>query len=240
MGVFDMFRPTQQVTVAPPANPMAQQNPGAGAPPPPAGQAANAPPPAPAEPANALDTFSSLWQNDPNAAPTADPFAAPLFNTDAGKIHEAAGKMNFLGQVSPELVTKALSGDGQALLDVINIVGQKTLAAATQLNTATVENGSAKATKRILDALPGRVKQITLDGMAPENPALSHPAAQPILQLARERIKMKNPNMTAAQIQTMAEKYVTDFAGTIAKPTAEEVANEASASGGEDWDKFLG
>lgn len=242
MGMFDsvanMFRPTQQVSMAPvqvaPGSNMPVANPGAtaGAP-----QAGTSQPTAGTPPANPLDAFTPLWQNDPNAAPTADPFSTPLFNTDPAKIQEAAGKMDFLASVPQDVMAKAMGGnDPAAFMQVMNFVAQKTLATAAQLSTATVEQGASRSNQRMLSALPGRVKQIQLDAMQPENPALQHPAAQPFLQMARTQLQMKNPGMSAQEIQKRAEQYVSDFSSAMMQP-AQDASSQGA--GGDDWDRFL-
>lgn len=233
-SIANMFRPVQQVTVAP-AAPLAQQNPGAAAPIPPAGTSL----PTPAEPANPLDDLTALWQNDPNAAPNVDPLSTPLFKTDPAAIQAAASKVDFLSQIPQNLMAKAMSGqDPASFLQVLNAVAQRTLATATQLNAATQEQATTRNNQRILDALPGRVKKIQLDSMVPDNPALQHPASQPLLQLVRSQLQMKNPNMSAAQLNKRAEEVLVGYASQIAGPSPSEQATAQAQAGGTDWDNW--
>lgn len=231
MGVLDsvanIFRPVQQVS-------MGQPNPGAAAQPPAAGT--SQPTAAPAEPANPLDQLTALWQNDPNAAPNVDPLSTPLFKTDPAAIQAAASKIDFLAQIPQDLMAKAMSGqDPAAFLQVLNGVAQRTLATATQLNAATQEQATTRNNERILNALPGKVKQIQLDAMLPDNPALQHPASQPLLQLVRSQLQMKNPNMSAEQINRRAEETLVGYANQIVAPTQAETA---ARSQGTDWDSW--
>jgi len=204
--------PQQTIQQAPqpaPA-PLAQQNPGAV---PPA-----APVAAPAAEPNPMDTLQNIWQAPPNApAPQADPFATPLLNSDPAKLQAAAAKIDFTAGIAPELMQKAMSGqDPQAFLQVLNHVGQRSLVTAAQLSTGMVENATRANNSRIMEALPNHVNSIQLSQMAPENPALAHPAAQPLLQLARAQIKANNPDLTPAQINQRAEQYLTGFGQAIA------------------------
>lgn len=234
-SIANMFRPTQQVTVAPSSQPMGQANPGAAAQVPAAGT--SLPTTQQAEASNPLDNFTDLWKNDPAAAQTADPFSTPLFTNDPTKLHEAASKMDFMAAIPRELMDKAMAGgDPAALMQIMNAVAQRTLAAATQLSTATAEQGAQRSTQRLLTALPDRVKQIQLDQMQPENPALSHAAAQPFLHMARAQIKMKNPTLSAAEIQKQAESYVSEFANSLMGGPEATASQQQS---GEDWDRFL-
>ena len=235
--VANMFRPVQQVTMAPqPQGPMQVQNPGAGAPVPPSGTAQpNTEAPAP----NPLDELGALWQTDPKSTPAVDPFSTPLFNTDPAKIAAAAGKIDFVSQLPPDLVAKAMSGtDPQAFMQVINAVAQRSLATSTQLNAATLEQATTRNNERVMQALPGRIKQHTLDNLQSENPVLQHPASQPFLQMTRAQLQMKNPNMPAAEINRRAEAALMGFASQLAAPAPSQ--EEVRASQGTDWDVWAG
>lgn len=238
----NMFRPSQQVTINPASydrgSPMQQANPGAAAVVPPAGTSQN---PIQPEPVNPLDEISALWQNDPNLKQAVDPMSTPLFNTDSAAISAAAGKIDFLGQIPPEMLAKAMQGgDPQAFLQVMNAVAQRAVATSTQLNAATIEQATTRNNARITQALPDRMKRIQLDSMVSENPVLAHPASQPFLQMTRAQLQMKNPGMSAAEINRRAESALMGFASTLAAPTATEQAASKAATGGTDWDAWAG
>lgn len=223
-SVADMFRPVQAVTM-PLAN--QQQLPAAGA------SAPVTPQPVP----NALDEFTPLWQNDPNMQRPVDPMAAPLFQTDPAKIAAAAGKMDLVGAIDPDLMTKAMSGqDPNAFANVLNQVAQRTLATSAQLNAATIEQATSRNNARISDSLPGRVKQIQLDALQADNPALQHPASQPLLQLVRAQVQMKNPGMSAVEINQQAERALLGFANQVVTAPQEAAIQQATA--GTDWDTW--
>jgi hypothetical protein len=232
-SIANMFRPVQQVQ-------MAQPNPGAGAPPPPAGTSAPIQQAAPEPAPNPLDEMASLWQTDPKSPPPVDPFATPLLNTDPAKIAEAAGKMSFTGGVSQELLTKAMSGqDPAAFMQVLNAVAQRAVATSAQINASTIEQATARNNDRFQQALPSRVRQIQLDSMQSENPVLQHSASQPLLQLVRSQLQMKAPPGTsAAEINRRAEAYLTGFAGALTAPTADATAAANKVAGGTDWDTW--
>lgn len=234
-SIANMFRPTQQVTVAPSSQPMSQVNPGAAAQPPQSGTSQQI---TPQPPANPLDEFTGLWQNDPNAQRVVDPLSTPLFNTDPAAIAAAASKLDLVGQMPPELMAKAMSGqDPAAFIQVLNAVAQRTLATATQLNAATIEQATTRNNARIQDALPSRMKDIQLQSMQSEHPALQHPASQPFLQLVRSQVKMKNPGMSAADINAQAERALLGFANQLVAPAQTE-ATRAAEAGGTDWDAW--
>lgn len=227
-SVANMFRPTTQVT------PMGQQNPGAAAPPPVSGTSAAT---TEAAPVNPMDEFTPLWQTDPNAKPPVDPLASPLFNTDPAKIAAAAAKLDFTGQLPPELLQKAMSGnDPQAFMQVLNAVAQRTLATSTQLNAATIESATTRNNERIQQTLPTHMKRLQLDSLQSDNPVLQHPASQPFLQLVRSQVQMKNPGMSAQEINAQAERALMGFASQLTAP-AQATADKA-ATAGTDWEAW--
>jgi hypothetical protein len=237
-SVADIFRPTTQVTMAPPPHqPMSQPNPGANpdAVPPP-GSAQNQP----GEPANPLDNFSKIWET-PTPEANTDPFATPLLNSDPAQIREAAGKMNFTQGISQEQVSKALGGDVGAFMQVLNKVVQNSTAVQAQLSTATVERAIGANNGRVFQALPSKVRDVQLAGLTPENPVLQHPAAQPMLHMMRGQIAANNPGMSAADVNKQAEQFLGAFATQFQAP-AQQAAQQAQASRDPenyDWSNFL-
>lgn len=244
-NIANMFRPTQQVTVAaPPPAPMAQTNPGAAGNAPVPASGAAAPNAAPAVDPNSLDAFADVWKTPPQDQQPQDPFAAPLLGTDPNKITQAAAKMDMTRGISPEMIQKAMSGqDPQAFMAVMNQVAQNTLATATQITTATTEHAHRANNQRMLQALPDRIKQTQLDNIQSENPVLQHAAVQPMLKLARQQIKMNNPGMSAEAINRQAEAMMSAFATALVQPSQQQQQQQLADANGEgfDWDaSFLG
>lgn len=231
-SVADIFRPVQQVT-------MSQQNPGANpAATPPAGTSQPTTPAAPAP--NPLDEMKALWQTDPNAKPPVDPLSTPMLNSDPNKIREAAGKIDFMSAVPQDMMQRALQGnDPKALFEVMNAVSQQTLAMATQLSAASAEASARTATQRMLDALPGKVKDVQLRESRPENPILQHEAAQPLLDLARNQLRAKNPGMSVQDINSKVEAMFTSFAESMVGQKKQTEQANLPADTSADWSRFL-
>lgn len=231
-NIANMFRHVQATV------PMGQQNPGAAEGAPPAGTAQpNTEPPPQADP---LDAMKAVWQTDPNAKPPADPLAGSLFNTDPAKIREAASKMDFTANIPQDLMQKVLAGgDTAAIVQMMNTVAQNALATATQLTTATVEQGAAKSQQRMLQALPGKVRDIQLQDMTPENPVLQHEAVQPMLNMVRSQLRMQNPNMPPAEVSRRAEEYMLATASALTGSVAPAPKVDPNAPSSQNWDIFL-
>ena len=192
--------------------------------------------------ANPLDAFKDIWKPaEPNkdAAPT-NSFA----NIDPAKIMEAAGKVNFTQSITPELMQKInAGGEGamQAMLEAMNKVGQASFAQAMQASIAINNRSLAEARQQFSSELPGMFKRQALsDSLRTENPAFSHPAAQPILEALQTQLTQKYPNATSGELAQMARDYLANF-NAAANPTKESSAQQQSQQSTEpDWEKFMG
>lgn len=192
------------------------------------------------QPSNPLDVMAALMQNDPNVQRPVDPLAAPLLQTDVAKLRQAAGGMNLVGQIDPALMQKAMSGtDPVAFAQVLNLAAQSAVVTSAQLSAATVEQATNRNNQRMLQVIPNQIKQAQIDSGVSENPALAHPAAQPFLHMVRSQIQMKNPGMSAAEINRQAETVISGFAESVTTAPQEAVRQQTETQG-TDWDKWAG
>lgn len=230
MSVFSrMFQNVQQVQQVPqppqpnPNNPLNPQQPSyppsypAGQQPQPQNQQQPQPqnqPPAP--PSNPLDVFKDVWQTSPQQQQQTDPLAGPLFQADPTKLAQAAGQIDMRGQIPPDLMQKVMAGgDPQAIIDLVNFAVQQSVGMSSQLIGSTVDAGFQTYSQRLDKALPGRISQAQLSQLPPTNPALQHPSAQPLLQMARQAIAAKNPGKSPQEIAQMAEQYLTTLGAEV-------------------------
>lgn len=218
----------------------------------PAPQQAAAPVAAPAPAADTaatqgspLDSLTTIWDTamdadgKPVAAP-ADPTAADIFSFDPAKVNESAGKLNFTANVDPEMVTRALGGDQQAFMDVINKATQNAFAAAT-LNTGKLINqGHATNNQRFSSTLPTQIRKVQLEQTETTNPILQHAAAQPMVQALKTMLFAKNPNASPADVTRQVENWMVGLGTAIADATPESQQKQQAAKAGEqDWSNFL-
>ena len=233
-NVGNLFRPVQAVQVT--NQPMQQLNPGAAAGAGPAGTSQ----PTVVEPGpTPMDEMAALWQTDPKVQQPVDPFATPLMNTDPAKIAAAASRMDFVGQVPPEIMQKAMSGtDPASFMQVMNFVAQRAVATSAQLSAATIEQATARNNERNAQALPGRVRQLQLDSIQSDNPALNHPASQPMLKLIRNQIQMNNPNMSPVDINKRAESTLLGYAQQLVPAQKQEDLSGNTPAGSTDWETW--
>lgn len=192
-------------------------------------------------PGSQLDSFKDLFTvpTDDKGQPQlpTDPMAGPLLAVNAEKLREAAGKMNFTAGVAPELLQKAMSGqDPQAFMDVLNTVAQGAFLQAMTVNAGVVETAFSRHSQRIDQALPGRIRSVQIGQSAPKHPALSHPAAAPMVAALKSQIASTNPHLTPEQVAEKAEGYVIAMASDITTHNTQQSNQNQNGSKQEtDW-----
>lgn len=187
------------------------------------------------EPISPLDEFKTLWQPNKTAdgkpiPETPNPLNQPLLNTDSGKLAEASRKMNFTTGVDPQLVQKALSGDAEAFMTVLNHSTQNAFMAAAQLSTNMVEGAAKTNNSRFDSSLDERFKKFLAAQERSTNPILSHEAVAPIVDVYKSQLLKKYPEKTAGEIHQMAEQMMTNFATELLKSNEKKQQAESGSS----------
>lgn len=219
--------------------------------PPAAPPAPAAPAPAPAEPPTAvshLDSFASLWQTpttvDGKPAPMpVDPLRQPLFTLDPTKITESAGRMDFTGNIPPETMAKIAAGGSEAAaafsealnIGIRNAVIGLTINQGNLVNQAVLENNT-----RISGALPSQIKKVQLLEMGSDDPVLSHPAVQPLVNSLKQMAFAKDHNASPADVNKQVADYIRGMAAALQETDPTVVAARKQVAKGEtDWSTFL-
>jgi len=197
--------------------------------------------PAPSESAPQLDTFNTLWQPEQNPTPQ-----QPLISVDPKALAEAARKTDFTKMITPEQLTAiGAGGEGamQAFAQAMNSVAQGVYAQSAFAATKIAEQAVERASARFTADIPNHVKKLQVsESLRSENPALSHPAASPILGAIESQLTMKHPNASSGEIAKMAKQYLENFATAINKPKADAdllASQKAVKDQGTDWTNFL-
>lgn len=215
------------------------------------GQTTNGLPVTPANPAadptqveeqvSPLDAYKDLWENKPPAegsSPEFDP--SNMFNTDPAKMREAMQQIDFTKSINPadmEQVLQGGEGAVKALVNILNSTNRETLNAAIMASANMVQSGFTRA----VPALDGRVNRQVRDHQVTSqlqetNPALNHPAAQPMIQAVKAQLLQKYPQASSAEITRMTNEYVGGFAATFA---AKPEATPQSSSKETDWSQYM-
>lgn len=239
MSIFDIFSPKPAAAPAPaapatpaPATTTTPAAPNTGAP--------DATTNAPATTATPLDAFGTLWQTD---AKSGDQAPAGMFaGLDAKTVFEAAKKSNFASAATPEQY-QAIAGGGDAAIaamrDIINASTQAVYAQNTLATAKLIEQALTKTNAEMAAQLPGLVKRHTAaDSLQTENPALSNPAAQPIIAAIQAQMALKHPEATASQLTQMSKEYLANFANLVKAPDPAVTATPAKSD--IDWDAYWG
>ena len=190
-----------------------------------------------AENVSPMDSFKSLWE-PVNTQGVDGTLPANMFaGADQNKMLEAARKVDFAKSIPPEVLSQITAGGpeaAQAFAKALNDVSQRAYAQSSFASTKIVEAALAKFQEGLDNRLPSQIKKHQVsDTIRESNPALSHPAAAPIMEALQAQLTVKFPNATVAELKGMASDYLTQFnqlANPVAKPTI-PVA--------EDWDSYF-
>lgn len=187
--------------------------------------------------ASPLDAFSELWKNDPNAANPDAPYFAP----DFASIQKAASAQDFSGAITAEdLQGIAQGGEAavKAFASAMNRISQDVYARSAYAATKIAESGLTRAESRIKGSVPEIIRRSTVsESLRSENPAFSHPAAQPMIGAIQQQMATKYPNASAAELRTMATDYLTNFASLVNPP--KDTTGTKTKANEPDWDSLL-
>lgn len=188
--------------------------------------------------ASPLDTFKDLWKNDPNGTNKDEPY----FNVNIDALNQAASQQDFTSSITQEQLQSIASGGEDAIkafAAALNSTARDVYAKSAYATTKIVEGALAKAEGKFQNNLPTLIKQHTLsDSLRSENPAFSHPAAQPIISALQSQLTMKFPQATESELRKMATEYLSSFASTVSPPKADATTQKPGAQE-IDWSTFL-
>lgn len=187
-----------------------------------------------------LDAFSELWQT----AATNGTTPAPLFNVNQESLLNAARQTDFKKAITPEqMAAIAAGGEGatQAFAEAMNSVAQHSFAQSAFATTKMIEGALKKNNETFRGEIPGMIKQHNVsDGLRTENPAFSHPAAQPIISALESQMAVKYPNATVKELRDMATQYLSSFAqAAVPAPATGTQAAGTKQPQEMDWSTFL-
>lgn len=186
-----------------------------------------------------LDAFTDVFKIDDKKQQQTNPLAEKLFNLDSGKLGAAVSKMNFAGSVSPELVAKALGGDHASFTAALNLAAQSAFAMSTNLVTQLMEQAITKNNSRFDSMFDGKIRDSMLNFQRPENPVLSHPAAQPVLAAMKKQIASQFPELSPSEVTAKAEGYFTAMSEALGSGKKLGAKGGEESSGEVDWSAFL-
>jgi hypothetical protein len=195
--------------------------------------------PLPVEPEQSpLAEFKSLWDTapvDPDASKGPLPFTPPT----AEEVQKAVAKADFSKSFTPEqLATVTGGGEGaqEALLQLLNTVGQQSLAQSTMVSSQLSQKAIEQAIAVEVAKMPAMLRQQSAnDHLKTSNPVFSNPAVKPIVEATQHQLQAKFPNATNAELTEMTEKFIVAMGESFAP-----VPDAAALAPGEtDWNSFF-
>jgi len=201
---------------------------------------ANVPANANPAPAEGLDQFKDLWtpaESATNQAPNG------LFNVDPKQLMDAAKKIDFTKVIQPAQLQAIAAGGPdamQAFAQALNSVAQTVYAQNAHATAKIVEQAIGKSQETMRSEMPNQIKRLNVsESLRAENPALTHPAASPILGALEQQMTQKFPNASSMEISKMAQEYLISFSKAMQKP--EQTSNPGPSSGSKDadWSAYL-
>lgn len=195
-----------------------------------------------------LANFDDLWKTDPNSNQVT-PSLVPNFNLDTAGLLAAAQKVNFTNHINTELVAKAMAGDQEAFLSVINQAAQLGFANATAASGELVRQSLGSAQNVLKDTvLPGAFREHAISQAINEtNPIFSDPSVSPMLGMLKSQLQVKYPTATPQQIAataaeylgSMSQKIVTASGGTITQKGSSGNTTGFQSPQETDWAAFF-
>lgn len=181
------------------------------------------------------DKFSTLWE-PPNTEDPKPGEQPPGITPE--KMLEAAGKVDFTKNLSPEIIQKLQAGGAEAVqasLEIQNTVARQVYGQSLVVTQKLIERAVEQAQERFAAQIPNLVKsQSAQEALAAANPAFKNPAVAPVVEAVKSQLQLKFPKATSQEIANMAQEYFREAAGVFAgKPPTPQ---SQSASGqAEDW-----
>lgn len=191
-------------------------------------------------PADPLDSFKTLWENETD--PTKQTQPQTIYGQiDPKKVFESAGKANFANVITPELMQAAQQGGESgvnAMVTAMNAIAQQVFAQSTLATTKLIDNALGKNRDQILGEIPQHItKSLVTNQLRIDNPVLSNPAVAPIVSAIESQLVTKFPQATPADITKMAQQYILNLS-SVFNPQSPQT-QETKRPNEEDWNSFL-
>ena len=146
--------------------------------------------------------------NDPNGQQQDDP-NAPLFDlNNVDKVREILQKQNFVsGENVQDLMQKAMGGDAEAMMNLLNTVARNTMVENARFNGAMGNQMAAEIISRIEKQLPNKLREYrTQETVGSANELYQNRAVRPIVDSLRQQFMQKYPDATPQQVSQAVDK----------------------------------
>lgn len=167
--------------------------------------------------------YQSIWGTEP----AAQPGTKNLFNTDPEKFGKAVADMDFAKSIPKEMLEKALGGDMQTLMAVINRVGQNAFSTATISSREMIEHANRTQGGSLQSQINEAVRAaLAQQNVASRNESFTDPTVAPLLQELSGRLRAKFPEASAEELGKHAESMLMSIATKIVSGSPAEKARQ--------------
>lgn len=187
------------------------------------------------EPSDSLAPFAKMWDNPAN------PEAAPSFSLDPKQLSSLSGSQNFMQGIPPELMQRATSGDSSAMIEMMNLVGQRAYEASLNHGSRLTEGFVSAREAHGQKSFGKNVRaEMTNDALASITESKS-PVIQKALRDTANRLQSAYPDASPKEIAEMSKQWVSELYQAM-NPNAQQ--NQQGPNQNQpketEWDEWFG
>lgn len=151
------------------------------------------------------------------------------FSAGFDDFKSVVGQQNFVQPEDKELLEKATKGDGNSMMQLLNLVAQRSAAASAYLSTQVTKQGVTMELDQFGNKLPDHLSQREFATMfeGPQTGVLANPKVAALAPSVAEQFRKQYPKAPASEIKKAVERYLSDTTGY--KPEAEQKSTAAEA-----------
>lgn len=186
---------------------------------------------------NPLDTYSKMFDN-----PNTEGDKAPAFTIDPKVMDSVVSSQDFTQGIDPEVMQKAMSGDAQSMIQLIQNVGRNSYRAAIEHGGMLTDKFVGASLAHNGKSLGNKVRQELTTNALSSTPNFQHPVVKKQLTEIAQRLQQANPDATPQEIADAAKQYLTDLATALNPQDPKQQSQNKSSQeerGAEFWDDYF-
>lgn len=184
-------------------------------------------------PPNPLDAYAALLDNSKQQQD-----APPSFNLDPAELQKISGKLSFTNGIDPELAQKAVQGDMQAFMDVMNSVARNAYMTSIQHGGALTDKFVGARTEYERKGISSEVsKQLIHNSI--QVPNANHPVVKAELKRIAEMMHKQSPDASPGEIAQRAQEYFIQLSEAMGGGSTQAEQQQKQAPAEVDWDKWF-
>jgi hypothetical protein len=186
---------------------------------------------------NPLDAYSKLFDN-----PAGNGDTAPAFAIDPKIMDQVTSSQDFTQGIDPAVMQKALQGDGQSFIEIIQHVGRNSYRAAIEHGGMLTDKFVGAREKHGEGRISSKVRSELTTHALSNTPNFQHPVVKRQLVEIAQRFQAQNPDASPQDIAEMSKKYMSDLMSAIS-PQQQQAQNNSQQNqeerGEEYWADFF-